>query len=173
MVSLAGQAGDALNTIAVLQAYQVDLLKDTEVAEGVAPAEIKELCCTTDLVLRATKQADCAINLYLAALVTTKRHLWLNLSGLKEKERSFLLDAPISPVGLFGSAVEMVGRKFREAKVKSEAFKRYIPHRRRRPSIPPAGDRLRKRVWLLESHLRGVRILGSSLTLSRKRTSVK
>lgn len=50
MVTLAGQAGGALHTIVVLQAYQVDLQKDNEVAEGVAPAEIKELCCTTDLV---------------------------------------------------------------------------------------------------------------------------
>lgn len=125
---MAGQSGGALHTITVLQAYQVDLLKDTEVAEGVAPGEIKELCRTTDLV----------------ALVTMKRHLWLNLSGLKEKERSFLLDALVSPVGLFGSAVEMVGRKFREVKVKSEGFKHCIPHCRRHPSISPAGDRLRK-----------------------------
>lgn len=95
-----------------------------------APAEIEELHRTSDLALRATKKAARAISCSLAALVTTERHLWLNLLGLKEKERSFLLDAPVSPARLSDSAFQMEVRKFREEKVKSAAFERYIPHRR-------------------------------------------
>lgn len=34
----------------------------------------------------------------------TERHLWLNLSGIWEKDRTFLLDAPLSPSGLFGDS---------------------------------------------------------------------
>ncbi len=135
--AVAGQAGGTLHTISVLQAYQADLLRDADAAGGVAPDEIEELRRSCDLALRATKQAARTIGRSLAALVVTERHLWLNLSGLKEKDRSFLLDASVSPAGLFGAAVETVVRKFREAKVKSAAFEHYIPRRRRRPSGQP------------------------------------
>lgn len=40
------------------------------------------------------------------------RHLWLNLSGIKECDKAVLLCA--SPSGLFGTAVEMVVDRFRE-----------------------------------------------------------
>lgn len=99
-----------------------------------APAEIEEFRCSSDLALRASKQVARAIGHSLAAFIVMERHLWLNLSRLEEKDRSFLLDAPVSPPGLFGAAVEMVVLKFREAKVKSAAFKRYIPRLRKRPS---------------------------------------
>ncbi len=82
----AGQAGDTRQTISVLQAYQADLLKE---------AEIEELCSLSDLALRVTKQAACAIGCSFVALIVTERHFWLNLSGLIEKDRSFVLDAPV------------------------------------------------------------------------------
>ncbi len=85
-------------------------------AGGVAPAEIEELCCLSDLALHETKQAARAIGCSLVALIVTERHLWLNLSGLTEKDRSFVLDAPVLPAGLFRSAAETVVRKFREAR---------------------------------------------------------
>lgn len=44
----------------------------------------------------------------IAALVDMEGHLWLNLLGLKDKEQTFLLDAPVLPSGLFGTAVEIV-----------------------------------------------------------------
>lgn len=77
---------------------------------GVAPVEIKELHLSFNLALRATKQVACAIGCTLAALIVTERHLLLNLLELKEKDRSFLLDVPVSPTGLFGTAVETVQR---------------------------------------------------------------
>ncbi len=52
----AGQAGAALHTMLVLQAYQADLLKDLDQAQGLPPEAVTELRRTTDLALRATKQ---------------------------------------------------------------------------------------------------------------------
>lgn len=52
----AGQAGSTLQTMAVLQAYQSDLLKDLDQTQGLSPEVVVELLCTTDLVFQATKQ---------------------------------------------------------------------------------------------------------------------
>ncbi len=40
-----------------------------------------------------------------------ERHLWLNLSQIKDKDRAFLLNDPISPSGLFGGAVKFSRRQ--------------------------------------------------------------
>ncbi len=45
--------------MAVLQAYQTDLLKDMDEGEGLKPEVVKELCRATDLALQATKQMAC------------------------------------------------------------------------------------------------------------------
>ncbi len=93
----AGQAVASLHTMAVLQAYQADLLKDLDNGQGLSPDEVAELRRTTDLALRATKQAATAMGRSMAAMVVTERHLWVNLADLEKKEKGFLLDAPISP----------------------------------------------------------------------------
>ncbi len=51
----AGQAGGALHTMAVLQAYQADLLNDLDEGKGLSLEAVEELYRTTDLALRATK----------------------------------------------------------------------------------------------------------------------
>ncbi|KAL0204024.1 hypothetical protein M9458_002042, partial [Cirrhinus mrigala] len=127
----AGQAVGALHTMAVLQAYQADLLKDLDKGQGLSPDEVAELRCTTDLALRATKQAATAMGRSMGAMVVTERHLWVNLADLGKKERGFLLDAPVSPTELFGTSIETVVEKFREARVRSAAFKTFIPRRSR------------------------------------------
>ncbi|CAM4467978.1 unnamed protein product [Leuciscus chuanchicus] len=81
----AGQAGAALHTLAVLQAYQADLLRDLDQGTGLSPEAVTELCRTTDLALRATKQSAAAIGRSMAAMVVTERHLWLNLADIGEK----------------------------------------------------------------------------------------
>ncbi len=123
----AGQAGAALHTMAVLQAYQADLLKDVSTGGSIDEEAFLELRRATDLSLRATKQMARAIGRSMAAMVSTERHLWLNLTGIKDKDRTFLLDAPISPSGLFGDAVNTVATRFREAKRYEEAFVRFLP----------------------------------------------
>ncbi|KAL0194973.1 hypothetical protein M9458_008545, partial [Cirrhinus mrigala] len=127
----AGQAVGALHTMAVLQAYQADLLKDLDTGQGLSPDEVAELRCTTDLALRATKQAATAMGRSMGAMVVTERHLWVNLADLGKKERGFLLDAPVSPSKLFGASVETVVEKFRESRARSAAFKTFVPRRSR------------------------------------------
>ncbi len=117
--------------MAVLQAYQADLLKDLDNGQGLSPDQVAELRRATDLALRATKQAATAMGRSMAAMVVTERHLWVNLADLERKEKGFLLDAPVSPSELFGTSIEMVVEKFREASVHSAAFKTFIPRRSR------------------------------------------
>ncbi len=62
----AGQAVASLHTMAVLQAYQADLLKDLDKGQGLSPDEMAELRRTTDLALRATKQAATAMGRSMA-----------------------------------------------------------------------------------------------------------
>lgn len=50
----AGQAGGALHTMADLQAFQADPLKDLAQGQGLSVEAVAELCHTTDLVLCAT-----------------------------------------------------------------------------------------------------------------------
>ncbi|KAI2660091.1 Transposon Ty3-G Gag-Pol polyprotein [Labeo rohita] len=65
----------------------------------------------------------------MAALVAAERHLWLTLSDMKEKDRVFLLDAPLSPSGLFGVSVTSVVDRYQEARKQAAAFQRFLPLR--------------------------------------------
>ncbi len=134
----AGQAVASLHTMAVLQAYQADLLKDLDDGQGLSPDEVAELRSTTDLALRATKQAATAMGRSMVAMVVTERHLWVNLADLEKKEKGFLLDAPVSPSERFGTSVETVVEKFKEARARSAAFETFIP---RRPRSEPEQSR--------------------------------
>ncbi len=72
--------------MAVLQAYQADLLKDLDKGQGLSPDEVAELRRTTDLALRATKQATTAMGRSMEAMVVTERHMWMNLEDIGKKE---------------------------------------------------------------------------------------
>ncbi len=132
----AGQAGMALHTMSILQAYQADVLKEMDEGTGLTPEAVKELRRATDLALRATKHTAHAVGPSMAASVAAKRHLWLNLTEIREKEKVFLMDAPISQSGLFGEAVSAVVDKFRSAKTQSAALKQFMPRRSRDYSTP-------------------------------------
>ncbi len=134
----AGQAAASLHTIAIFQAYQADLLKNLDKGQGLSPDEVAEFCRTTDLALRANKQTVTAIGRLMAAMVVMVRHLWVNLADIGTKERGFPLNAPLSPSELFGTSVETVVEKFKEAKASSAAFKSFIP---RRPRSQPEQQR--------------------------------
>ncbi len=77
-----------------------------------------------DLSLRATKETARAIGL---SMVVAERHLWLTLSDIKDHDRVFLLDAPLSPSGLFGEAVGAVVDRHQEAKKQAAAFQQFLP----------------------------------------------
>ncbi len=98
----AGQTGMALHTMGILQAYQADVLKEMDEGTGLTPEAVKELRRATDLALRATKHTARAVGRSMVGSVAAERHFWLNLTEIREKEKVFLLDAPISQSGLFG-----------------------------------------------------------------------
>lgn len=79
----AGQAGACLRTMAILQVYQADLLKDFDEGEEVQPDNIRELRRATYLSLHATKETARAIGPSMTAQVAMERYLWLNLSGIQ------------------------------------------------------------------------------------------
>ncbi|XP_026054877.1 uncharacterized protein LOC113040897 [Carassius auratus] len=115
--------------MAVLQAYQADLLKDLSVGSTIDEEAFAEFRRAIGLSLCATKQMARAIGQSMSALVSTERHLWLNLTAIKEKEHLCLLDSPISPSGLFGDSVNMVVNKFEEVKKHEEDFVQFFPCR--------------------------------------------
>ncbi len=98
----------SLHTMAVLQAYQADLLKDLDKGQGLSPDEVAELRRTTDLALRATNQAATAMGRYMGAMVVTERHLWVNLAHIGKEEKGFILDELVLLSELFGTSVETV-----------------------------------------------------------------
>ncbi len=91
----------ALHTIAILQAYQADVLKEMDEGAGLTPEAVKELRKATDLALRANKHTACAVGCSMAGSAAAECHLWLNLMEIREKEKVF----PISQSGRFGEAV--------------------------------------------------------------------
>lgn len=65
----------------------------------------------------------------MAALVAINRHLWTSLT--KMQDRVIQLDSLISLSGLFGDAVDVVIKRFQEARRQAAAYKRYIPRHHR------------------------------------------
>ncbi len=132
--------------MAVLQVFQAKLL---QAAEGGALTDeaTKDLRAATDFAL-ATKRAAQAMGF----MVVLQRHLWLNLADLKEADRKVLLNAPVTPSGLFGDAVESITDRFAEAQKRAKAMSHIMPRRtfqqqtaRSRSSSAPGslGQRLR------------------------------
>lgn len=82
--------------MAVLQAYQADLLKDLDQGQGLSSDAVSELRRTTDLALCATKQTAAAVGRSMVEKVAMERHLWVKLADIREKEKGFCLDALVS-----------------------------------------------------------------------------
>ncbi len=106
--SVAGQAAACLQTMSLLQAYQAELLADLCEGRAIGPNAVCELRRATDLSLRPAKEMAKSIVRSMAALLATERHLWLNWSNIKGKDKNFLMDAPIPSSGLFSDAVNSV-----------------------------------------------------------------
>ncbi len=70
----AGQASACLHTMAVLQAYQADLLKELDEGEQISSSDVGELRRTADLALRTTKETARAIGSGEALMVDSVRH---------------------------------------------------------------------------------------------------
>ncbi|KAL1278055.1 hypothetical protein QQF64_024728 [Cirrhinus molitorella] len=123
-----GEAASALHAMAVLQVFQAKLLQTAE--GGALSAEaVKDLHAATDFALMATKRAAQAVGKAMGFMVVLQRHLWLNLADLKDADRRVLLNAPVSPSGLFGDAVESIIERFAEAQKRAKAMSHVMPRR--------------------------------------------
>ncbi|CAM4576079.1 unnamed protein product [Leuciscus chuanchicus] len=83
----------------------------------------------TEVSRSATKETAKSIGRSMAALVATERHLWLDLSDIKDKEKYVLLDTPVSTQGLFGDAVNSAVAKSQEASKQAAALQKLLPRR--------------------------------------------
>ncbi len=82
---------------------------------------------TADFALRATKETARAIGESIAAMVAAASQLWLSLSDIKDKDRVFLLDAMLVPLGLFNNAVDSVIDRNQEDRRQAVALQRFLP----------------------------------------------
>ncbi|ROL54791.1 hypothetical protein DPX16_23237 [Anabarilius grahami] len=126
--SSAGQAASALHSMAIFQVFQAKLLRSLD-ESGIETPAFKDLRSATDLALRATKATAQAIGRSMASLVVLERHLWLNLTEIKDQDKTAFLDAPVSPSGLFGPAVEGFTERFTAAQKSSQAMRHFLPKR--------------------------------------------
>ncbi|XP_051560716.1 uncharacterized protein LOC127445028 [Myxocyprinus asiaticus] len=135
--SAAGQAASTLHAMAVLQVHQAKGLK--ELQEGSSdPGLMQELRSATDLALRVTKITARTLGQVMSTLVVQERHLWLNLIEMREADKAWFLDAPISQVGLFGDTVEDFAQQFLAVKQQTEAIQHILPQCGSRPRTPSA-----------------------------------
>ncbi len=102
-----GEAASALHAMAVLQVFQAKVLQAAE-GRALTAEATKDLRTATDFALMATKRVAQAVGKAMGFMVVLQRHLWLNLAALKEADRKVLLNAPVTPSGLFGDAVESI-----------------------------------------------------------------
>lgn len=86
---------------------------------GPDPAAFKELRSAMDLALRTTKTMTQAIGRSMASLVVLKRHLWLNLTEIKDVDKTPFLDSLVISAGLIGPAVDGFAERFTAAQKSS------------------------------------------------------
>lgn len=89
--------------------------------EGPDLEVFRELCLATDLALWAAKRM--AVGCSMGSMVILNRHLWLTLTEMK---KTSLLDATVSPQGLFDDAVCMFFERFSEAQKQSKAMSHFL-----------------------------------------------
>ncbi len=135
--SSAGEGASALHAMAVLQMFQAKLLQSLEGGTA-SPEALNDLRAATDFALMAMKRTAQAIGRTMGFMVVQQRHLWLTLADLKDADRKVLLNAPITPSGLFGDAVESIIEWFAEAQKRAKAMSHVMP---RRSFQPPSRSR--------------------------------
>lgn len=125
-----------LNTMAILQAYQAQFLRDME--RQATPEMYVELGKATDFTLHMTRCAAQDAGRIIGFSVMIHGHLWLNLTQMSEREKNVLLNAPVTVSGLFRPIVESITHKFEQKQKGSAAFKAIMPLRPRAPFPAPS-----------------------------------
>ncbi len=92
-----------------------------------------------DLTLRATKVTARAVGRAMSTLVVQERHLWLCLADMRDTDKVWFLNSPVSQTGLFGDAVENFAQQFSAVQKQSETISHILPRRSAVAStLPPA-----------------------------------
>ncbi len=112
---------------ATLFVFQAKVLQAAE-GRALTAEATKDLRTATDFALMATKRVAQAVGKAMGFMVVLQRHLWLNLADLKEADRKVLLNAPVTPSGLFGDAVESITEWFAEAQKRAKAMSHAETH---------------------------------------------
>ena len=127
----------ALNVLSMLTAYQAELCEDFAQAQDAATWE--EIMVITDLCLRIQRCAVQATGRAMGTMVLQERARWLNLANLSDREKDDILDMPIVPEGVFGSALASMQRRCEAKKKEDEALQLCLP--RKSPDPSPTAQR--------------------------------
>ncbi len=126
---------------------QVKLLQKAE-GGALSPDAVNGLHDATDFALMATKYTAQAIGKDNGFLVVLQRHLLL---CLKDADRKVLLNAPVTPSGLFGDAVESIIERFVEAfqqqTMRSRSSSVPSLSQRRETKVPRQEPDVQRKVW--------------------------
>lgn len=135
----------ALNVTSMLTAYQAELFEDMSNVPN--PAVWDDITTVSDICLRVQRCAVQAMGKCMAMLVLQERARWLNLTNLSDKEREDILDMPVVPEGIFGSALASMQQRCEAKKREDEALQLCLPRKvpaaqtTSRAKMPQAGLR--------------------------------
>ncbi|MGH0153597.1 UNVERIFIED_CONTAM: hypothetical protein FKN15_047927 [Acipenser sinensis] len=122
------------NISSLASIYQTSLIG--ELRDTVSESKRLELNQVSEAVTRIAQLTTWAEGRCLAALVVTRRQLWLSQARVPEQDKSSLLDAPITPGHTFGPAVEEMLQQNLKTGVASKQYAQLSP---RKPA-PPTKD---------------------------------
>ncbi|KAK5935061.1 hypothetical protein CgunFtcFv8_020456 [Champsocephalus gunnari] len=117
----------ALNVSSLLTTYQAELCEDLSGNPGAATLD--EMAAVTDICLRVQRCAVQATGKVMGIMVVQERARWLNLTNLPDREKEDVLDMPIVPEGIFGSALASMERRCKTKKKEDEALHLCLPRR--------------------------------------------
>ncbi|KAK5921013.1 hypothetical protein CgunFtcFv8_024753 [Champsocephalus gunnari] len=117
----------ALNVSSLLTAYQAELCEDMSSNPG--PAVLDELAAVTDICLCVQRCTVQATGKTTGIMVVQERARWFNLTNLPDWEKEDVLDMPIVPEGISGSALASMQRRCESKKKEDEALHLCLPRR--------------------------------------------
>jgi len=147
----------AANNIALLSYLVVTLVEWSTTLAAVEAEEIAK-AASTALTLCASVAVSQA---RIAAWVTQiQRHLWLQQASVTETARKVLLDAPISPDGLFGPQFHAMVESMKAAAEQADDIRQHVswlqpagrPQRHQRPQQAQQPQRPTRPQWQAERH---------------------
>ncbi|GLD57017.1 uncharacterized protein AKAME5_002869500 [Lates japonicus] len=133
MYKYAAQPVCSLNAMALLSAYQAEILEEMgrQLDTGSPnPALWDEICVVNDLILCSSRGAVQGCGRVMGLAVAGERALWLNLSGLSDAQKAEVMDAAYDPTkGLFGLALQKMRETSTLRKQEGEAFDLCLPRK--------------------------------------------